>query len=369
MRGFLGCGKYMRTGFALVLALGLGAFAFSAWAQEAQPEPVRPLPSPAEASPFYWVLVGVAFLGILAFAVWALYGPLRERRWTTVGYHALGALVLLITLFTLVLYIIPATQAARIPPTDRAWNWKPGETLEDPGGSGLTGEPYRGYLVYLANGCVYCHTLYLRPQDIGTGWGEGAGPEDVSQIGDFVEYPFTLLGTQRDGPDLSLIGRKIPDMTYQIEHLKDPRKFKARSIMPSYRYLPERDLRDLAAFLVSLGNKPEDLRAGRVGPRGQPGLSELARLGQQLYRDQGCVSCHTVDGSPSLGPTWKGLYGSERELEDGTTVIADEEYLELSIFEPNAQIVKGYRPVMPAYRSKLTEEELHGIIEYIKTLK
>ena len=334
-----------------------------------EPEPTRPWQAPSQAGAFYWLLVALTVAGILAFAIWSLYGRPRERRWTTAGYHALGALVLVMTLFTLALYVIPATQAARIPPTDRAWDWRPGEVIQDPGGSGLQGEPYRGYLVYLANGCTYCHTLYLRPQDVETGWGEGARPDDVSQIGDFVKYPFTMLGTQRDGPDLTLIGRKIPDMTYQIEHLKDPRKFKARSIMPSYRYLSEQDLKDLAAFLVSLGNKPDDLRAGRVGPQVQPGLSELAQLGEKLYRQLGCVSCHTTDGSPSLGPTWKGLYGKERELEDGTTVIADEEYLETSIFDPNAQIVKGYRPTMPAYRGQLTDEQLHAIIEYIKSLK
>ena len=354
----------------LLSSLGVGLVGLPAWAQgEAA---VRPLPSPAEASPLYWALVALTVAGILGFTLWALYGRPRERRWTTAGYHALGALVIFMTLFTLVLYVIPATQAARIPPTDRAWDWKPGEVLQDPGGSGLTGEPYRGYLVYLANGCVYCHTLYLRPQDVETGWGEGARPEDVSQLGDFVNYPFTMLGTQRDGPDLTLVGRRIPDMTYQIEHLKDPRKFKPRSIMPSYRYLSERDLRDLAAFLVSLGNKPDDLRAGRVGPPEPAGLSELAKKGQQLYRELGCVGCHTVDGSPSTGPTWKGLFGAEREVQlpDGTTqtVVADEAYLRESIVDPNAQVVQGFPAIMPAY-PQLGDEELNALIEFIKSLK
>jgi cbb3-type cytochrome oxidase cytochrome c subunit len=354
----------------LMLTLALTGLAAVALAQG--PEPTRPWQTPAQAGTFYWLLVALTLLGLLAFTFWALYGRARPRRWTTAGYHALGALVVVMTLFTLVLYVIPATQAERIPPTDRAWDWQPGEVLKDPGGSGLTGEPYRGYLVYLANGCTYCHTLYLRPQDIETGWGEGARPEDVSQIGDFVHYPFTLLGTQRDGPDLSLIGRRIPDMTYHIEHLKDPRAFRARSIMPSYRYLSERDLWDLAAFLVSLGNDPDDLRAGRVGPPTRPGLSELAKRGQQLYRQLGCVGCHTVDGSPSTGPTWKGLYGKAREvtLPDGTTqtVIADEAYLKESIVQPKAKVVKGFPAIMPAY-PQLSGEELSALIEYIESLK
>src|SRR5690606_18959404 len=131
-----------------------------------------------------------------------------------------------------------------------------------------------------------CHTLYVRPQDIGTGWAEGVTAEDAAQTSDYVDVPAPPLGTQRNGPDLTYIGRRIPDMTYQIEHLKDPRKFKPDSIMPTYRYLSEQDLRDLAAYLVSLGNSKQDLAAGAAGPAlpGDGELSEEAALGLELYR-------------------------------------------------------------------------------------
>jgi len=337
---------------------------WSVWAEE--PGPTQPWEAPSEAGGLYWLLVALVALGLLAFSFWALYGRVGLKRFTTTGYHALGALVIVLTLFTLVLYLIPATQAMRLAPTQRAWDWKPGEVLNDPGGSGLAGEPYRGYLVYLANGCTYCHTLYLRPQDIGTGWGEGAAPDDVSRMGDYANYPFTMLGTQRDGPDLTIIGRRIPDMSYQIEHLKEPRRFKPRSIMPSYRYLPERDLLDLAAFLVSLGNEPEKLRAGKLIEKPE-GLSELAQQGQKLYRKLRCVGCHTTDGSPNVGPTWLGLWGSERTLEDGAVVVADEEYLEESIRTPAAKIVRGFRNVMPPF-ARLSAEEIQALIEFIKSL-
>lgn len=327
----------------------------------------QPWQQPGEASGIYWLLVVLVGGGLLAFALWALYGRIRPARLTTVGYHALGALVLVMTLFTLALYIIPATQAQRIEPTARAWDWKPGETIKDPGGSELEGEPYRGYLVYLANGCTYCHTLYLRPQDIKTGWGEGAKPEEISQMGDYVNYPFTLLGTQRDGPDLSVVGRKIPDMRYHVDHLKEPREFKPKSVMPTYRYLSEKDLNDLAAFLVSLGNEPQKLRAGELIKKPE-GLSELAQKGQELYRSLGCVGCHSVDGSSNVGPTWLGLWGKQEALEDGTTVVVNEEYLEESIKDPKAKIVKGFANVMPPF-AQLSAEEIHAIIEYIKSLK
>jgi mono/diheme cytochrome c family protein len=332
----------------------------------------QPWQAPAQASPIYWVLVVLAGAGILAFMLWALYGRLRPRRWTTAGYHALGALVIIMTLFTLVLYIIPANQAQQIPPTARAWDWKPGETVTDPGGSGLKGEPYRGYFVYLANGCTYCHTLYLRPEDIKTGWAEGARPDEVSQMGDYVHYPFTMLGTQRDGPDLTVIGRKIPDMRYHIEHLVDPRKFKPKSVMPTYRYLSEKDLRDLAAFLVSLGNDPKKLRAG-IAPTPPPTEDPRIAKGRELYRSAGCVACHSVDGSPNVGPTWKGLFGHDVEvtLPDGSTqiIVADEEYLKEAIVQPAAKIVKGFQNVMPSYEGRFSDEELQALIEYIKSLR
>lgn len=329
---------------------------------------MQPWETPAQAGWIYWLIVFIVGGGLLAFALWALYGRMRVGRPTTGRYHALGALVIVMVLFTLTLYLIVATQAEDMPPTARAWNWQPTETLKDPGGSGLMGEPYRGYLVYLANGCTYCHTLYLRPQDVRTGWGEGATEADVSQAGDYVHYPFALLGTQRDGPDLTIIGKKIPDMKYQIAHLKDPRQFKPRSIMPTYRYLSEEDLRDLAAFLISLGNPPDKLRAGQVAPPAPAGLSSAAKKGEALYRSLGCVGCHTIDGAKNVGPTWKGLYDSQVELADGSTVTADYNYLAESIKDPAAKVVNGFPNMMPPF-SNLSSDELNELIEYIESLK
>lgn len=55
-----------------------------------------------------------------------------------------------------------------------------------------------------------------------------------------------------------------------------------------------------------------------------------------------CAGCHSVDGSRLVGPTWLGLYGREEQLEDGTTVTADEDYIHNSILNPNDQIVAGF---------------------------
>jgi len=89
----------------------------------------------------------------------------------------------------------------------------------------------------------------------------------------------------------------------------------------------------------------------------------------KLLSQRLCVSCHSFDGSPGVGPTWKGLFGHEVELSDGRKVVADENYLRESILEPQAKVVKGFQPVMPSFQGQLTEEQIADIIEFIKSLK
>ncbi len=62
----------------------------------------------------------------------------------------------------------------------------------------------------------------------------------------------------------------------------------------------------------------------------------------------GCVGCHSIDGTPGVGPTWQGLLGRQEQMTDGTTVTADEAYIRESILNPNAKIVNGFNPnIMP----------------------
>jgi cytochrome c oxidase subunit 2 len=93
-------------------------------------------------------------------------------------------------------------------------------------------------------------------------------------------------------------------------------------------------------------------------------------LGEKVAAEQGCLSCHSLDGSQLVGPTWQGLSGAERVFDDGTTAVADEEYLRNAIINPNSQVVQGYPAnVMPQnYTERLSEEEINGLVEYIKSL-
>lgn len=92
-------------------------------------------------------------------------------------------------------------------------------------------------------------------------------------------------------------------------------------------------------------------------------------LGASLYTNKGCNACHSVDGAPGVGPSFKGLFGKNEALQDGTSVDVDENYLRESILIPQAKIVKGFAPVMPAFKGLLKDEEVDALITYIKTLK
>lgn len=75
-----------------------------------------------------------------------------------------------------------------------------------------------------------------------------------------------------------------------------------------------------------------------------------------------CVSCHSLDGTPGVGPTWQGIYGREERLTDGTVAIVDDAYIRESIYDPNAKIVEGFAPAMPQNYEQLFAERQAEIL-------
>lgn len=112
---------------------------------------------------------------------------------------------------------------------------------------------------------------------------------------------------------------------------------------------------------------PSEYERWASGEAGQSLTQSPIQAGQQLFTELGCMTCHQPD-STALGPNLTGLFGHEVKLADGTTVIADEDYIRESILYPQAKTVAGFQPIMPTFRGLVNETQLIQIIAYIKSL-
>jgi cytochrome c oxidase subunit 2 len=100
---------------------------------------------------------------------------------------------------------------------------------------------------------------------------------------------------------------------------------------------------------------------------GGSGEGSLASEGGKLFADLACNTCHRPEAQ-GRGPVLGGLFGKEVPLEGGGTARVDEAYIRESIMMPNERISAGFQPIMPAYQGLITEEQLLGLIEYVKSL-
>ncbi|MBC7542291.1 MAG: cbb3-type cytochrome c oxidase subunit II [Candidatus Sericytochromatia bacterium] len=126
-----------------------------------------------------------------------------------------------------VLVFVPKAQLSRLSPP--------------PGLNPYTGAQLIGRDVYIANGCIYCHSQQVRDAAITTDperWGRPSVPADY-----VFDFPH-LLGTMRTGPDLMNVGARLPDRAWHLAHLYNPRSLVKWSIMPSFPFLFE--IRDRA---------------------------------------------------------------------------------------------------------------------------
>lgn len=124
-----------------------------------------------------------------------------------------------------------------------------------------TASELRGRQVYMANGCIYCHSQQVRDPiisvDVERGWGRPSYPSDYVH-----DFP-ALLGTMRTGPDLINVGTRLADVNWHLIHLFQPRAVVPWSIMPAYTFLFE--IKRKPGPLDQLLVVPEAFRpAGRV---------------------------------------------------------------------------------------------------------
>jgi len=265
----------------------------------------------------------------------------------------------------------------------------------------LSKEAFLGKQIFIANGCVACHTQQVRNVDMDKVWGARPGiAADYARIArtDFWRNTATLMGTERTGPDLTNIGTRQASLAWNLLHLYQPRAVVDKSIMPAYPWLFEvksevgrdevevivpdnfrkgingkiiatKEALNLVAYLKSLKQTPlpdgkvplEFLYKKEEKPKINNTKSGSANLpdGQMLYT-QNCASCHQANG--------EGLKGAFPSLKSSPIVLGDDLELYVNI------IMRGYDAreeyaVMTAIGTdnNLTPEEVTAIINHEKT--
>ncbi len=140
-----------------------------------------------------------------------------------------------------------------------------------------------------------------------------------------------------------------------------------------------KDAEDIAAYVAQVAGKPgagggtrPPPPAGGGGGTSTGGGGAGSGKGMALYSSLGCNGCHSLNGSPGAGPTFKGLADSNVQLADGTTVTADDPYLLEAIDDPDKQIVKGYQPGIMSAAIKpqsVAQADAKALVEFIRAQK
>ena len=158
-------------------------------------------------------------------------------------------------------------------------------------------EVERGRQVYISEGCINCHSQYVRPNTADVlMWGPSESIEDLRR-----EHP-PLIGNRRQGPDLAEVGGRRSPLWLRA-HFFDPHEVSGGSIMPSYAYLfLDRRGNDLVAYIESLqgSGTVEHVAAERDWHLSASSMAAAnAGEGERLY-ERHCATCHNVNGSTRL---------------------------------------------------------------------
>ena len=193
----------------------------------------------------------------------------------------------------------------------------------------------RGLMVLNEQGCIGCHSLD-GSESIGPSLFELAGnPREIEKDGQTVEITI----------DEDYLKRAIRDPEVEITKGFDP-------MMPPYdeETISNDDLQAVVDYLL-----------------GKVLVTISAPNASQLLEVNGCTGCHSNDGSEGIAPTFKGI--GQREVtvvRDGkeVTLKVDADYLRQALVKPNADMVKGYSPMMPSV-DYLSPEEIEAIIQHL----
>ncbi len=269
-----------------------------------------------------------------------------------------------------------------------------------PNAAPLGQEAIKGKNIYIANGCVACHTQQVRNIDMDKMWGERPSiAADYAGIKrtDFWRNTATLMGTERTGPDLTNIGNRQPSIEWNLVHLYNPRIVVKESIMPAYSWMftfkkepaqedvivnvpaeylggqqgklvAKKEALYLVKYLQSL--KQASLPDGRVAPEflykkeekiNSASIQTKELDGSALYAAN-CQSCHQQNGEGLKG-AFPPLKGSKIVLDDNPEIM-----IEIIMNGYSGRVGEGFA-VMPAIgtNNNLNPEEITAIINHEKT--
>ncbi len=245
-----------------------------------------------------------------------------------------------------------------------------------------------GHDLYVKNGCSYCHSLYIRIND----WDVGA--ERIAQLGDYVGQEPAILGTERTGPDLSQEGGEHPD-DWHMAHFVNPRFAVPISLMPNWKFLGEKNIRSLTAYVQYLGMKDADIRVARQKywkeqavkaylsgpdeniewihsqvpavwrnmPNPYPATDAGVLRGKTIYQ-QFCMGCHGPIGDGN-GPAAKYLMPTPLNFTTLRRHLVENRYIGGIFYY---QIMNGITgTAMPYWKKDLESEKIWDLSNYIAT--
>lgn len=219
----------------------------------------------------------------------------------------------------------------------------------------------KGRKIYLREGCVNCHSQFVRLQD------RDFGP--LVMAGDYVYETPNLLGTIRTGPDLSNEGGKHPDAWHKA-HFINPRTTTPGSIMPPFSYIKDDEMKALIAYIQSLGKKrlikyeriyhPDELVKVLEKRKVDVNSSAAANAGRGIFQ-QNCATCH---GTHGLGNGPNAIAIAKKPANFSRPFYRD--YDDITWFWRITEGVPGTR--MPQWGKLLTEEQRWYLVAFLKTL-
>jgi cytochrome c oxidase cbb3-type subunit 2 len=249
-----------------------------------------------------------------------------------------------------------------------------------------TPDEQAGHKLYVANGCSYCHSQFIRVTD----WGHGA--ERIAQAGDYYQQEPAILGTERTGPDLSQEGGEHPD-DWHIAHFVNPRNTSPISLMPSWEFLGMDNIKKLTSLMQAKGGKDADLRVSRqlhwkklaveayksgpdknaewlhsqippvwrAMPNPYPATDADLLRGKKMFQEF-CIGCHGAIGD-GQGPAAKYVYPPPLNFTTLRRNLVDGKYIGGILYY---QIMNGITGTgMPYFKRALESEKIWDVSNYI----